>query len=85
MAVKSEAVTVTTSAVLIASGRSISDTKQVVVQPSGDVYVGGSDVSTSNGVLVGSGDSLALFLGVGDELYAVSGGSVSIRVLQTRD
>ena len=82
MAVKSEVVTLSGSAVLIAEGRGSSDTKQVVVRPEADIHVGGSDVTSGNGMPVNSGESLALFLGVGDTLYATGTGSV--RVVQTR-
>lgn len=57
----------------------------VVVKPSGgDVYFGGSDVSSSNGFLVADGGSLAVDLETGEGLYARSAsGTVTVHVLKS--
>jgi hypothetical protein len=49
------------------------------------VYVGGSDVSTANGLPVAAGTAITLNLIQGDAVYAVAAsGTPEIRVLSTR-
>jgi len=77
-------VTTTRSKIVDASTASSSDKRSVLVNnPSGGstVYLGGSNVTTSNGVTIPAGASLPLTLGYGDDLWAVAGGSTTIELL----
>jgi len=77
-------VTTTRSKIVDASTASSSDKRSVLVNnPSGGstVYLGGSDVTTSNGITLPAGSSLPLTLGYGDDLWAVAGGSTTIELL----
>ena len=49
-----------------------------------DIYIGGSDVDSTDGYPIGSG-TLTLLLGPGDDLWAVAGtGTPTINILATR-
>lgn len=49
---------------------------------SADVYLGGSDVSSSNGFPLGAGESVAVPGFAGEELYVrTASGTVAVRVL----
>ena len=80
--------TLSTTAQLIATGDAASVTDRpsaLVSAPSADIYVGGPDVTTANGILVASGANLSVDLGPGDLLYAVaSAGTPTVRVMTTR-
>lgn len=94
MPLKSTAVTVTTTAAIIADGTpgTASVPVSVIIEvPAGGVavYLGGSDVSTANGLAVTPTASAAAYspafdLIGPDQLWAVAGGSQSINVLRTR-
>lgn len=57
----------------------------VVLRPAnGNIYVGGSDVSSSNGFLVASGGILGVDLETGESLYAVAAsGTVTVHILKS--
>lgn len=89
MAVASTAVTVATTATLIASGgsgagRTAGTTVAVkpAVSGTGDtVFLGGSDVTTANGFPLGGGMSYAL--NDDEDLYGiVASGTVAVRVME---
>lgn len=78
------AVTAIRSKLVDASNASASDKRSVLVNnPSGGstVYLGGSDVTTSNGITLPAGSSLPLILGRGDDLWVVAGGSTTVELL----
>jgi len=90
MAVKSVHASVTATASVVAEGTPAAGSgtvpgSHVVVKPSGgDVYFGGSDVSSSNGFLVADGDSLACDLETGEQLYGrTASGTVTVHVLKS--
>lgn len=95
MTVKSRAVTVAATATVL-NGTDVDDRYQsaqgiatsILVQvPTGGVavYLGGSDVTTSNGVSVGAGESFSLDLSINESLYGIVATSTQgVRVLQTR-
>ncbi len=77
-------VTTTRSKIVDASTASSSDKRSVLVNnPSGGstVYLGGSNVTTSNGITLPAGSSLPLTLGYDNDLWAVAGGSTTIELL----
>ena len=60
--------------------------RKIIVQNLGsdNVFIGGADVSTSNGLRLGSGEKLELdVLDFGD-IWVVSDGSADVRVLEIR-
>lgn len=78
------AVTAVASKLVSASSASISDRRSVLVNnPSGGstVYLGGSDVTTSNGITLPAGSSLPLTLGYGDDLWVVAAGTTAVELL----
>lgn len=63
-------------------------TSTVVVQnvSGGDVFLGGSDVTTANGIRVAAGASFSLDLTFGDGLFAIQADTLAtkeVRVLHT--
>lgn len=86
MAIKSKLFALTTTPKLIAKGSSASDKFGVILtEASANVYIGGSDVDTTNGTLLQPGGMLTIDLSADDNLYAVaSAGSPTIKVLTTR-
>ena len=77
-------VTTTRSKIVDASTASSSDKRSVLVNnPSGGstVYLGGSDVTTSNGITLPAGSSLPLNLGYGDDLWVVASGTTAVELL----
>lgn len=77
-------VTTTRSKLVSASSASSSDRRSVLVNnPSGGstVYLGGSDVATSNGITLPAGSSLPLTLGYGDDLWVVAAGTTAVELL----
>lgn len=77
-------VTTTRSKIVDASTASSSDKRSVLVNnPSGGstVYLGGSDVTTSNGITLPAGSSLPLTLGYGDDLWVVAAGTTAVELL----
>jgi len=90
MSVGSAQYAVSTSAVLIASapaGPSAGPVGAVWVLPdvTNDIYLGGSNVTTSNGlkVLHSTTPFGPVTLFAGDNLYAIAGSSSTVSVLQT--
>lgn len=89
MAVKSVAVTVGTSATLIYTslyGKAGASGSILVCNPSTSsqiIYVGGDDVSSTIGVEVPVGQSVAADLMAGEKLYAIAAGSQAVRVLSS--
>jgi len=78
------AITTTASKIVDASRASNTDKRSVLVNnPSGGstVYLGGSDVTTSNGITLPAGSSLPLTLGYGDDLWAVAAGTTAVELL----
>ncbi len=88
MAVRSTVVTVTTTRVAIQDGSnaSLQDTFPVTLRnDSGStIYLGGDDVTTSNGLALPTASVISLDMGPGDVLYAVSGSSLALQVLKQR-
>ncbi len=91
MAVGSQqyAVTGTASAVAAAPGESLPGAAgpavaQVTVTTSADIYLGGANVSSTNGLKVSSTTApLPVLLFPGDVLYAVAATTATVSVLQT--
>lgn len=87
MAVVSQQKTLsTTASIIAAAGSSMADKVTCVVKkPSALIYIGGSDVTTTNGMPVDTTDAIALDLGPGDILYAIaSAATPTVQVLLTR-
>jgi hypothetical protein len=62
---------VTTTRVKIVSA-AVNSTRTVIVRPVGnDVYVGGSDVTTANGLQISKDTNFSIVVPPGDELWAV--------------
>ena len=82
---KSVAVTVGTTAVQVGSGGAWINQKNVLIQciSAGPVYVGGNDVTTTNGISIIDGDSLAVDL-LGEDVWCISANTnTNIRVLRS--
>ena len=80
MATASRQVSVGPNSVLLADRVSTSGGGSVILLNSDatfTVFVGGVDVTTSNGLALKPGASLALQLGDKDAVYAIAGGSTS--------
>jgi hypothetical protein len=77
---KSIAVTVTTSATLVVAADNFPRTCYLH-SSSGSIYIGGSDVTTSNGLHLTNGSTLEVFVPTNETIYAISAGSHTIRVL----
>lgn len=81
---KSRQVSLSTTATLIATGQydtPSSPAKVLVAQPSATVYLGGSDVTTTNGIELSALDTFSTELVYGDELYAIaSSGTPTVQV-----
>lgn len=78
------AVTTSASKLVSSTNASLSDQRSVLVNnPSGGttVYLGGADVSTSNGITLAAGANLPLTLGYADDLWVVAAGSTTIELL----
>jgi len=75
-----------TRSVIVPKGRANPhDMHQLVLShATGDVYVGGPDVTVGNGFIVGVGDRLELPISFADELWAVAAIAETIRSLETR-
>lgn len=86
MAFDSSQTTVTTSATLLTAGADIDDLYAVVHVPTGGstVYIGGSGVTTSNGLAVAAGQYVSVGpLSEGDDLYGVVASSTQdVHVLE---
>ena len=84
MAIDSVAVSVTTSATLLVTADA--DGMTATVSPvGGSVYLGGSGVTTANGLPISAGVALSKDLRAGEKLYAIAAaGTVDVRVLRGR-
>jgi len=73
---------VSTTAVKIVSA-AVNEPRTVIVRPSGnDLYIGGSDVTTDNGLLISMNTNFTVQIPQGEELWAiVSTGTHSVTVL----
>lgn len=83
---KSITYTVTDTAVKIVTAAA-NDTRQIYVSPSGnDLHIGGSDVTTANGLKVQNNTTIALEIPPLEELWAVvASGSHTVTVLRPSD
>lgn len=74
MAVRSILHTLSTSPELIAEGGSANSlVHALVANPSATIYVGGSDVDSTDGLELSASASVSIPLGPGDTLWAVAG------------
>ena len=77
----------TSSELLVPSEGATGDIPKTVVLTGGsadDIYIGGSDVDSTDGYPIGA-NTLTILLGPGDDLWAVAGsGTPTINVLVTR-
>ena len=81
---RSAAVTVTTSATEIVPNDVVTRHEQnVIVQNNGTgtIYLGGPDVTSANGVLLGAGETLGIVMFPSQILYGISAGSEEARYL----
>ena len=63
--------TVTTTAAKIVS-KAINEPRTIVIRPDGnDLYIGGSDVTTTNGLKIDNNTNLTVQIPQGEELWAV--------------
>lgn len=88
MPVTSSVISVTASATLLvnASSVALNDLRPVVVRnDSGStIYLGGSGVTTANGLAVPTATYIAMDLGPGDQLYGVAAAPQNVQVLSQR-
>ena len=90
MAMNASSVSVTAGApgtLIVAGGGTYSDKRSVIVYNPGatTVYLGGSGVTSAAGFHVAAGQSVALDLLTGDDLYGITAsGSQSVNVLRSR-
>lgn len=79
---KSSAVTVGTTAVLVVAADDTHRTIYIHHQSNNAIYLGGADVSTANGLHIEKDDTLAIVLPMKETLYAISShADQEIRVL----
>jgi hypothetical protein len=87
MAVKAERVSVGTTATLVSgtdafpyleSDRAL----DVAIRPVGDIYIGGSDVTTATGFLVKADEVYGQELLSGEQLYAVAASTTEVHVIR---
>lgn len=83
---KSRAISVTTTATLVATGGNVTIPESVLVQnPVGaatTVYLGGPDVTSANGVAVIAGASISVDM-VSDSLYAIVAAATGPQEIRT--
>jgi hypothetical protein len=87
MAVTTQVVGVTTVSGLLATANrgSMSDPMPVVLYASATgVFIGGSAVSTANGLPLPANTAFALSLIQGDDIWAVGTGNINVTVLKGR-
>ena len=83
IAASSTATSIADTATLVATA--LAGRKKMTIQnlSSSDIYLGGSGVTTSNGLLLKKGDSYTEAIGAGCALYGiVASGTANVRVLQ---
>lgn len=79
---KSAQFTVTTSAQIVVP-EEIGDQMAYLHSASGQIYIGGADLSTTNGYRLDNGDKLSLMVGDHQALYAMTAsGTASLFVLR---
>lgn len=86
MAITNATVTVLTAPILLASGAkgTLYDPVPVtVIGSSTGVFLGGSSVTTANGIAAGT-TPLSFALIQGDDLYGISAGSIAVNVMKGR-
>ena len=85
MAFDNAEVSVATTATVIASGDSDGCVATIKNVGSADVYLGGSSVTTANGVALGASAAMSFDLDAGEKLYGiVATGTNAIRVMRHR-
>ena len=78
---KSQVFTVTTTAEVVVPAL-IGDQSAYLHSASGQVYVGGADLTTANGYRLDNGDKLSLLIGDHEALYAMTtSGTATLYVL----
>ncbi len=78
-------ITTTRSIIVEKKGANPNDNHQLILsKATGDVFIGGPDVTVGNGFLIGVGENLAIPISQGDEVWAVAASSLEIRSLETR-
>ena len=82
---KSVAVTVTTSPVLVVAADNIPRTVYVHNGGGAKIYLGGADVSTGNGFHLGNGESQDFFVPTNERLYGVVASSTNTIIVLTPD
>ena len=71
--------------VVTAKGANPNDLHRLIIsKSSGDIYVGGPDVTVANGFLVEVGEAFELDLSLGDAIFAVAAAAQTARALVTR-
>jgi len=81
---KSFATTVTTTPTLIVPADNINRTVYLHTG-TGSVYIGGSDVTSADGVHLQNGTTIQLFIPLSETLYAVTGSSSQTLITLTPD
>lgn len=81
----SKAVSVTTSPTLIVPADNIPRTVYIHNGGGAKVYLGGADVSTSNGFHLGNGESQDLFVPTNEKLYGIVASSTNTVNVLTPD
>jgi len=75
---------VTTTRVKIVS-KTVNNTRTVIIRPVGnDVYIGGDDVTTANGLQISNNTNFSIVIPPGDELWCVvSSGTHNVTTLMS--
>ena len=87
MAIQTQEISLDTARteIVSAKGANPNDLHRLIIsKASGDIYVGGPDVTTADGFLVAAGDVLELPLSLGDAVWGVSDLPQTARMLVTR-
>lgn len=82
---KSAAVSVATTAVLVVSADDKNRTVYLHNAGGGKVYLGGSAVTSSNGFHLGNGEALELFIPTRETLYGISASGSNEVIVLTPD
>lgn len=82
---KSAAVSVATTAVLVVSADDKNRTVYLHNAGGGKVYLGGSAVTSSNGFHLGNGEAQELFIPTGETLYGISASGSNEVIVLTPD
>ncbi len=87
MAIRSRVHTISPPAVLVSTSarRGPHDTRRVIIQAEGDVYVGGKGVDETIGLLLSAGERLEITQSSGDDLHVMPvADDTKVRTLETR-